>query len=114
MSTVLIKKEVLSLMTFFLLPRFLDEIYNFHTKYTVTFVSNSIGFISTGILMQWSGEILYCAGPKRFHAHRQRPPWIAFQRISDDDWKAIYRFLNILKSINNMLNMVALPPEGIE
>jgi hypothetical protein len=38
-------------------------------------------------------------------------PWSAFRSMSENDLKAIYRFLATLKPVNKMINRVANPPE---
>jgi hypothetical protein len=69
---------------------------------------------NTGIIADWDEES-FIARMKAGKVYPTSPmPWIAYQRISDDDWKAIYRFLNTLKPVNNLINMVALPPEENE
>jgi mono/diheme cytochrome c family protein len=66
---------------------------------------------NTGIMAYWD-EDLFIARMKAGKAYQTTPmPWVAFQKISENDLKAIYRFLKTLKPLSNLVSKVATPPE---
>jgi len=64
----------------------------------------------TGIMAEWDEET-FIDRMQAGRIHDTSPmPWGAFQRIKDNDWKAIYRFLRTVKPEKNLVDMIALPP----
>jgi len=65
----------------------------------------------TGIMTNWD-ENTFVARMKAGAIHATSPmPWSAFQKITENDSKAIYRFLRTLKPVNNLVSESAIPPE---
>jgi len=65
----------------------------------------------TGIMTDWD-EDTFIARINAGRVYETSPmPWGAFQRIDENDLKAIYSFLKTLKPVNNLLNEVLIPPE---
>jgi mono/diheme cytochrome c family protein len=67
---------------------------------------------ATGIMANWSEEF-FITRFKAGRVHKGTPmPWGAFSRIDETDLKAIYRYLNSLEPVNNMVTKtIYLPGE---
>jgi len=66
----------------------------------------------TGFITDWDEEtfIEIMSGGR---AHKTSPmPWESFQNVSENDLKAIYRFLRTIKPVNNLVSSIAISPEG--
>ncbi len=65
----------------------------------------------TGILSDWS-EDTFVARMRSGRLHQTSPmPWGAFKQMTDDDLRAIYRFLKSLKPVKNEIPQTAMGPE---
>ncbi len=66
----------------------------------------------TGIMANWD-EATFISRMKAGRVHKSSPmPWEANQRISEQDLKAIYRFLWTLEPVKNLIDPIATPPEN--
>ena len=66
----------------------------------------------TGMIVDWD-EDDFIERMKEGRGHKTSPmPWEAFQNMNENDLKAIYRFLNTLKPVSNLINIVAISPGG--
>ena len=65
----------------------------------------------TGIMADWEEED-FIARMKAGKVYETSPmPWTAFTRMSDDDLKAIYRFLKTVQPVAKIVGEVAIPPK---
>jgi mono/diheme cytochrome c family protein len=68
----------------------------------------------TGRIWKWSQEAFI----KRFRAGKlikgSPMPWNAFKRMSDDDLKAIYKYLQTVKPVNNVVASTFIPKKETE
>lgn len=66
---------------------------------------------ATGLIADWDEEI-FIDRMKSGRIHKTSPmPWGAYQNISDNDWKAIFKFLKSLKPVKNNIAQIAIPPK---
>ncbi len=65
----------------------------------------------TGVISDWD-EDDFIENLKGGREHKTSPmPWETYQKMSENDLKAIYRFLRTLKPVNNLIDPVAIKPE---
>jgi mono/diheme cytochrome c family protein len=65
---------------------------------------------TTGILVRYD-ETRFMDRMRGGRIHQTSPmPWGSFKRLSDNDLKAIYRFLKTVKSVNNPIAQTVIPP----
>jgi mono/diheme cytochrome c family protein len=65
---------------------------------------------ATGVMTNWSEDI-FISRFKAGRIHEGTPmPWGAFSRIDETDLKAIYRYLNSLEPVNNMVSKTVYFP----
>jgi len=66
----------------------------------------------TSIVADWDEET-FIDRMKAGKIYKTSPmPWTAFQKMKDNDLKAIYRFLKTVKPVAKTIAEVAIPPEG--
>ncbi len=65
---------------------------------------------TTGILVRYD-EQRFLDRMRGGRVHQSSPmPWGSFKRLSDSDLKAIYRYLNTVKPVNNTIAATVIPP----
>lgn len=65
----------------------------------------------TGVMADWNEET-FVARMKKGRLHKNSPmPWGAFSQMSEDDMRAIYRYLKTLKPVKNEIPETKLNPE---
>jgi mono/diheme cytochrome c family protein len=66
----------------------------------------------TGIMANWD-EATFIDRMKAGKIYETSPmPWTAYQRMKDNDLKAIYRFLKTVRPVAKTIEEIAIPPEG--
>ncbi|KAA3617756.1 MAG: cytochrome C [Calditrichaeota bacterium] len=81
------------------------------TKGWVYVTPNLTPHSESGVMSDWSEDdfIERMRGGKGYETSPM--PWVPFAKMSDNDLKAIYRFLISLKPVNNEITKVAISPE---